>query len=91
MPSVLEYTWLGVRKSIQPVKIECGYLSLKRGVDCLHMVQLMSVHPETKSSLVSFKSRLFFLSGTALPGCPGKEAKVVYIATTFRDSCYRLV
>jgi len=65
MPSVLEYTWLGVRKSTQPIKLSV-VISLKRGVDCLHMVQLMSVHPKTKSSLASFKSRLFFLSGTAL-------------------------
>ena len=32
--------------------------SLKRGADCLHMVQLMSLHPQAPSSLASFKSRL---------------------------------
>ena len=35
------------------------------GADCLHMVQLMPVHPKTPSSLASFKSRLvlpFWLS-----------------------------
>jgi len=31
---------------------------LERGADCLHMVQLMSLHPKTPSSLASFKSRL---------------------------------
>ena len=30
---------------------------LKRGADCLHMVQLMPLHPKTPS-LASFKSRL---------------------------------
>jgi len=33
-------------------------ISLERGVDCLHMVQLISLHPKTPSSLASFKSRL---------------------------------
>ena len=33
---------------------------LKRGADCLHMVQLMPMHPKTPSSLASFKSRLVF-------------------------------
>ena len=46
--SVLWHCWLGVRKSIWPV----------RGADCLHMVQLMSLHPKTPSFLASFKSRL---------------------------------
>jgi len=35
----------------------CGYLS-GRGADCLHMVQLMPLHPKTPSSLASFKPRL---------------------------------
>ena len=30
----------------------------ERGADCLHMVQLMPLDPETPSSLASFKSRL---------------------------------
>ena len=33
-------------------------LCLERGADCLHMVQLMPLHPETPSPLASFKSRL---------------------------------
>ena len=33
-------------------------ICLERGADCLHMVQLMPLHPKTLSSLVSFKSRL---------------------------------
>ena len=31
---------------------------LQLGADCLHMVQLMPLHPETPSSLAPFKSRL---------------------------------
>ena len=33
-------------------------ICLERGADCLHMVQLMLLHPKTPSSLASFKSRL---------------------------------
>jgi len=33
-------------------------ICLERGADCLHMVQLMPLHPKTPSSLVSTKSRL---------------------------------
>jgi len=33
-------------------------ICLQRGADCLHMVQLMPLHPKTPSSLASFKSRL---------------------------------
>ena len=30
---------------------------VERGADCLHMVQLMPLHPKTSSSLAAFKSR----------------------------------
>jgi len=33
-------------------------ICLERGADCLHMVQLMPLHPKTPSCLASFKSRL---------------------------------
>ena len=33
-------------------------ICLKRGANCLHMVQLMPLHPKKQSSLASFKSRL---------------------------------
>jgi len=33
-------------------------ICLERGADCLHMVQLMPLHPKTPPSLASFKSRL---------------------------------
>ena len=35
-------------------------ICLKRGADCLHMVQLIPLHLQTPSSLASFKSRLVF-------------------------------
>ena len=45
LPSVLWHCWVGVKKSIQPVKIEWWgvgvVISLEQGADCLHMVQLM--------------------------------------------------
>ena len=34
------------------------YVCLQRSADCLHMVQLMPLHPKTPSPLASFKSRL---------------------------------
>ena len=50
------------RKSIRSVKIEWWgvgvVICLERGADCLHVVQLMPLHPETPSSLASFKSWL---------------------------------
>ena len=62
VPSVLWHCWLGVRKSIRPVKIEWWgvgvVICLERGAGCLHMVELMPPHPKTPSSLASFKSRL---------------------------------
>jgi len=33
-------------------------ICLEPGADCLHMVQLMPLHPKTPPSLASFKSRL---------------------------------
>ena len=62
MLSVLRYCWLGAKKSIWPVKIEWWgvvvVMCLERGADCLHVVQLMPLHPRTPESLASFKSRL---------------------------------
>jgi len=50
-------------------------ICLQRGADCLHMVQLMPLHPQTPSSHASFKSRLVFtFLVPTYPGCPGKEA-----------------
>jgi len=33
-------------------------ISLEQGADCLRMVQLIPLHPQTPSSLASVKSRL---------------------------------
>ena len=53
---------LGIMESIRHVKIEWWgvgvVICLERGADCLHVVQLMSLHPKNPSSLASFKSRL---------------------------------
>ena len=61
-PSMLWHCWLGVRKSIWPVKIEWWaagvVICLEWGADCMHMVQLMLLYPKTPSSLASFWSRL---------------------------------
>jgi len=58
---------------MQPVKNELRgvgvVICLDQGVRCLHMVQLMLLHPKTPSSVASFKSRLVLLvklSGTGL-------------------------
>ena len=51
-------------------------ISLERGADCLHIVQLTPLHPQTTLSLASFKSRLhgFTFLVLAYLGCTGKEA-----------------
>ena len=63
VPSVLWHCWMGIRKSIRPVKIEWWcvgvVICLHQGADCLHMVQLMPLHSKKKPlSLASFLSRL---------------------------------
>ena len=62
MPSVLWHCWLGIRKSMRPVKIDWWgvgvVICLERGADGLHMVQLMPLHPKIPSSLALFTSRL---------------------------------
>ena len=71
LPTMLWCCWLGVRKSVLPVKIELWgvgvVICVERGADCLCMVLLIPLHPKTPSSLASFKSRL------VLPFCVGKE------------------
>jgi len=55
-------------------------ICLKRGADCLHMVQLMPLHPNTPSSHASFESMTcsIFL-GIGLPRLSWKMAsKRVY-------------
>jgi len=52
---------------------------LERGADCLHMVQLMPLHPKTPSSLASFKSRLVLPFFAGSPWFSGKEAGLVVV------------
>ena len=59
-------------------------ICLERGADCLHMVQLMPLHPKTPSSLASSKSRLVLpfwcrltrvvLEKRPLDGCSGSSS-----------------
>ena len=56
---------------------------LQRGADCLHMVQLMPLHPQTPSSLASFKSRpvlpfWYWLAQVVLEKRPLGKSKVKY-------------
>ena len=86
LPSLLWHCWLDVRKSIRPTKIEWWgvgvVICLERGADCLHMVQLMPLHPKAhhlgwlhplpKSKLVlPFRCRLtqVVLEKRRLNGC----------------------
>ena len=59
----LWHCWLGVRKSIRPVKNWVVgadvVICLERGAD-LHMAQLMRLPSQNPSSLASIKSRLVF-------------------------------
>jgi len=62
VPLVLWHCWLGIRKSIRPVKTEwwgvCVVICLERDADCLHMVQLMPLPSHNPVIFASFKSRL---------------------------------
>ena len=79
LPSVLWHCWLGIRKSIQPIEIECCgvgvVICLKQGADCLHMVQLMPLPFENSPlfCLVSIQTGFTFLV-LAYPGCSRKVA-----------------
>ena len=46
-------------------------ICLERGANDLHMLQLMSLPPHP---LAPVKSRMVYLSGAGLLGCPGKKA-----------------
>jgi len=41
-------------------------ICLERGVDCLHMVQLMPLHPKPRHILPHLKPAWFYLSSTGL-------------------------
>jgi len=61
LPSVLWHCWLGVSKSIQPVKTEWWGVGVvicpEVEIVCI-WVQLMPLHPKNPSSLASLKSGL---------------------------------
>jgi len=65
LPSVLWHCWLGVRKSIHPVKSEWWgvgvVISLERGADCLHNYSPTDATATPKTPIISthlIKSRL---------------------------------
>jgi len=62
-PSALCHCWLGVRKSLWPVKklsdeLLAPGVCLERGANDLNMAQLMLLPPANLSSLASLKSRM---------------------------------
>ena len=69
MPSVRWLCWLGVRKSIRPVKIKWWgvgvVICLERGADDLHVVHLMPLPSQNLSPHLN--PDWFYLSGTSLP------------------------
>jgi len=84
LPSMLLCCWLGIRKSIQPVKIEwwCVGVAIcqKWGADCLHMVQLMLLPCSNPviSCLIWIQTGFTFLV-LAYSGSPGGPADATAI------------
>ena len=76
-------------------------ICLERGADCLHMVQLMPLHPKTPSSLASFKSRLVLpfwyqltqvvVEKRPLNGCSSGVVVAVYVPRHSRVWCNVMV
>jgi len=105
MPSVLWHCWLGIRKSIWPVKTEwwgVGVVSsMQGGAHCLHMVQLMLMRPKNPLSLVSFKSRLVLpfwyrliqvvLEKRSLNGCSSSSSNKSMIITVIPGPIHTVV
>ena len=75
LPSVLWRYWLGVRKSIRPVKTEWWgtgvIICLKRVADDLHMVQLMPL--PSHHLLLQWSPEWFTFLVPAYLDCPGKR------------------
>jgi len=69
-PSVLLHRWLGVRKSMWPVKIEWWGIAvavcLEWVADCLHMVQLMPLHPKLHHLVPHLNQKTFWYWLTVL-------------------------
>jgi len=64
-------------------------ICLKRGADCLHMVQLMPLHPKTRSSLVSFKLYwfspfLYWLTQVVLEKRPLNGCSIVVVVAPLK-------
>jgi len=89
VPSVLWHCWLGIRKSIRPVKIEWWgvgvVICLQRGASCLYMDQLMPLLSQTPSSRVKYRLVLPFwyrlapvvLEKRPLNGCSSSNNSIV--------------
>jgi len=75
MPSLLCCCWLGVRKSIWPVKnrvMRCWHDYLSGARCIMRVVQLMPL-PLHHLFFIKIQNGFIFLV-LAYPGCPGKEA-----------------
>jgi len=68
MPSLFSHCWMGIKKSIRPVKnwvMDTGVvICLECGANDLHMVQYATA---TSSSLTSVQCRMVYLSDGRLP------------------------
>ena len=89
LPLVLRHCWLGVRKSIRPVKnwvMRCwrGYLS---GARCKWFAYSPAGATTIPSSLASLTPHWFSLLLPAYPGCPGKIG-CLSICLSDTDSCF---
>jgi len=83
----------GIRKSIWPVKGEWWgigvVICLERGADCLHLVDLMPLHPKTLSPLASFKSRLVLPFWYQLTQVVLKKRPFTAVCSSSSSSRYR--
>ena len=99
---MLRHCWLGIRKSTQPVKIECWgagvVIFLEWGADCLHMVQFMPL--PSQNSLASFKFALVLtfryrifhvvLEKRLLKGCSSSGSNLQFCSSYQCPSIVRL-
>jgi len=81
--SVLRRCWLGVRKSIRPVKIERWgvdvVICLEWGTDCLHMVRLMPLPAQLSGAISTAVVRALH------PGTMSQTVDSKNLATTRRQ------
>ena len=98
LPSMLWHCWLGVKKSIQPVKIDWWllvWLSVQREMQIVCILSSWCrCHPKTPSSLGSFKSRLVLtfwyrltqvvLEKRPLNGCISSSSSSIRFTVEFR-------